>query len=121
MRIDPQLTDDAVLAELGSRIARRRLERNLSQAEFGEQAGVARRTVQRLEAGEAVQLPSFIRVLRVLGMLDALDRLVPEPVPSPMERLKLAGRERRRARAPRHRGPGAAADEAEPWKWGDEA
>lgn len=117
MRIETPLTDEAVLSELGARLARWRLERNLSQEELGEQAGVGRRTVQRLEAGEPVQLPSFVRVLRVLGMLDALDRLIPEPAPSPMERLRLAGRERRRARAPR---PGPGIDEAGAWKWGDE-
>jgi transcriptional regulator with XRE-family HTH domain len=117
MRIDKRLTDEAVLGELGRRLARWRLERNLSQAEFGEEAGIGRRTLQRLEAGEPVQLSSLIRVLRVLGLLESLDHLVPEPAPSPLERLKLAGRERRRAR---RREAGDAGDEAEPWTWGDE-
>lgn len=117
MKIESQLTDEAVLRELGERVARWRLERNLSQAQFGEEAGVGRRTVQRLEAGEPVQLPSFIRVLRILGLLEALDRLVPEPVPSPLERLKRAGRERQRARQPRSSVPG---DDVGRWTWGDE-
>jgi transcriptional regulator with XRE-family HTH domain len=119
MRIDPRLTDDAVLGELGRRLARWRLERNLSQAEFGEQAGIGRRTLQRLEAGEPVQLASFIRALRVLDLLETLDRLLPEPTPSPLERLQMAGRERRRAR--RREAGRAKADAAEPWMWGDES
>ena len=40
MKIDGMLTDEAVLAELGSRIAQRRLELQLTQAMLAEQAGV---------------------------------------------------------------------------------
>lgn len=122
MRIQSDLTDEAVLAELGERITRTRLEHNLSQQELGEEAGVGRRTAQRLEAGESVQLVSLLRVLRVLGLMDSLDRLVPEPVPSPIERLKLRGRERQRA-AGRHGHPAPPQEQGErkPWTWGDES
>lgn len=115
MRINDQLTDEAVLTEIGNRLSRWRLERNLSQAEFAERAGLARRTVQRLEDGESVQLPSFIRILRALGMSESLDRLLPEPTPSPIERLKNDGHRRQRAR-------GRKTDESteEPWVWGDD-
>jgi transcriptional regulator with XRE-family HTH domain len=116
MSIHDRLTDKAVLTELGERLARWRLERNLSQGAVGDEAGVGRRTVQRLEAGESVQLTSFIRVLRVLGLLESLDRLIPEPTPSPLERLKLAGRERQRARRSRP----SDSDTEGPWRWGDE-
>lgn len=115
MRIETQLSDEAVLAELGSRLARTRLERNLTQADLGFEAGVGVATVRRLEDGASVRLASLIRVLRVLGLLDTLDVLVPDPVPSPVERLRLRGRERQRAR-PR----AAARPEASPWTWGDE-
>ncbi len=115
MQINDQLTDEAVLAEIGNRIARWRLERNLSQSEFAERAGLARRTVQRLEEGVPVQLPSFIRVLRALGMSESLDRLLPEPVPSPVERIRNDGLRRRRAR-------GRKRDDSPdgPWVWGDD-
>lgn len=118
MKIDAGLTDEAVVAELGRRLARTRLERNFTQAQLGEEAGIGLATVQRLEAGRAVKLPSLVRVLRTLGMLDALDVLVPKPTPSPIELLKLHGRQRRRAAQPRSVGkqPG----KAERWVWGDE-
>lgn len=116
MKLREELTDDAVLRELGERIMRWRLERNLSQEGLGEEAGVGRRTLQRLERGEAVQLPSLVRVLRTLGLMDALDQLVPEPIPSPIDRLNRAGRERRRAR----RRTGVATDSDEPWRWADD-
>jgi transcriptional regulator with XRE-family HTH domain len=117
MKIESNSTDDVVLGELGARLARTRLERNLSQARLAEEAGLSKRTVERLEAGEPVKSNSLVRTLRALGQLDALDRLVPEPLPSPVERLRLEGRRRRRAGTRRSAdGPTAG----EPWRWGDE-
>ena len=102
MKITKQATDEAVLSELGGRLAQVRLERNLTQAQLAEQAGVSKRTVERLESGSvATQLSGFIRVCRVLDLVERFDLLVPEPVPSPVEQLKLRGRKRRRASARR--------------------
>jgi transcriptional regulator with XRE-family HTH domain len=106
-----------VLAELGGRLARIRLERNLTQAQLAEQAGVSKRTVERLEAGAvATQLSGFIRVCRVLGVLERLDTLVPEPMPSPVEQLKLRGRQRRRAST-----VNTVKSSSKKWQWGDES
>jgi putative transcriptional regulator len=118
MRLEATNSDEVILAELGRRLARTRLERNLSQADLARDAGVSKTTVERIEAGEAVKSTSLIRVLRALDLLDALDRLVPEPLPSPIERRKLQGRSRRRAGTPR-RPPGAERP-GQPWRWGDE-
>jgi transcriptional regulator with XRE-family HTH domain len=115
MKITQQNTDAAVLTELGSRLARTRLERNLTQAELAKEAGVGKPTLERIEAGESARLVTLVRILRALGLLEGLDRLVPEPVPSPIEQLKLHGR--RRQRATRARTP---AREPRPWRWGDE-
>jgi transcriptional regulator with XRE-family HTH domain len=104
------------MAELGERLAHTRLERNLSQQQVAAAAGVSKRTIERLEAGSPVQLAGFVRVLRALGLLERLDALVPEPLPSPIEQVKLHGRRRRRA-APR----ADAAPEPGPWTWGDAA
>ena len=116
MKIETSNSDEAVLEEIGRRLARTRLERNLSQEQLAIEAGVSKATVERLEAGEPVKSTSLIRVLRPLGRLDALDRLLPEPLPSPIERLRLQGRQRQRAGTPRRK----AEAEAEPWRWGDE-
>jgi transcriptional regulator with XRE-family HTH domain len=116
MRIENQMTDDRILLELGERLARVRLEQNLTQNELAREAGVGLRTVQRLETGAvATQLSGFLRVCRALRLAERFEVLIPEPVASPIARLKRAGKQRRRAsgRAP-------AAGGAEKWKWGNE-
>ena len=115
MKITAQLTDEGILRELGERLTGARLEHNLTQAALAEQAGVAKRTVERLESGEvATQLSGFLRVCRVLGLVERFDALVPEPVASPMTILKLQGRNRQRASARK-----AAAGEPKKWTWGE--
>lgn len=101
MQIAPRLTDTAVLEELGTRLKRTRLQRNLTQRRLAEEAGISLATARNLEDGKPSQLVTLIRVLRVLGLLGGLERAVPEPLPSPIEELRLRGRERRRASSPR--------------------
>jgi transcriptional regulator with XRE-family HTH domain len=121
VKIEQHLTDEAVLAELGRRLERTRLERNLTQRELAAEAGVERKAAQRIEAGEPVRLTSFIRILRALGLLDSLDQLVPEPAPSPIELMKLHGKSRRRASGERSkRTPTQAPRAPTKWHWGDE-
>lgn len=95
-------TAEALLGELGGRLARARLDRNLTQAGLAGQAGVSKRTVERLESGAAAtQLSGFLRVCRALGLLERFDALIPEPAPSPIAQLKLRGKQRRRASSAR--------------------
>lgn len=116
MKISGQLTDEAILSELGGRVAALRLGRNLTQADLASQAGVSKRTLERMESGEvAMQFSNLIRVCRALGLVGNLDLLVPEPTPGPMALLQLRGRQRQRA----SRKVSARVKE-EPWKWGDD-
>jgi transcriptional regulator with XRE-family HTH domain len=116
MRIQDLLSDAAVLAELGRRLERHRVQRDRTQAELAEQAGIGRATLQRIERGESVQLLSLVKLLRTLDLLEALDSAVPETIELPIARLD---RERRppRQRARRRR---AAPASTEPWTWGDD-
>ncbi len=115
MKITDQLTDESVLRELGSRLAAVRLDRNLTQAALAEQAGVSKRTLERLESGEvATQLSGFLRVCRALGLAERFETLVPEPLASPMAQLKLQGRKRQRAS-----GRKAATGGTSKWTWGE--
>ena len=113
MKIEKQMSDEAVLVELGQRLARRRIDLGLTQAQTAEEAGVGKRTVERVEAGNDTQVATLIRLLRVLDLTDELDCLVPEAGPRPMDLLKLKGKERKRASSRR---TGRTEDD---WQWGD--
>jgi len=115
MKIDGLLTDEAILAELAERFVQRRLELQLTQEKLAEQAGVSKRTVERVEAGSTTQMSTMIRILRVLELLDRLETLVPAAGPRPMDLLKLKGKKRKRAIGKRK-----PKDDL-PWTWGDEA
>src|SRR5271155_6254405 len=107
MHLDEATTDAAVLAELGSRLERHRLERNWTQAETAARAGVGQATVQRAERGESVQMTSMIKLLRTLGLLADLDAAIPESIDLPIAQLEREQRRRRRrARGTRGGGPG---------------
>ena len=108
------MTDPAVLAEIGQRLAQHRLERNLTQAELAKEAGVSKRTLIRLEGGESTQLTNLIRILRALDLLANLDAFIPPPVPSPIEQLRSEGKRRKRASR-----KADTPDPDEEWTWGD--
>ena len=109
-------TDEAILAEIGQRLARRRLDMGLTQAELAERAGLGKRTVERIESGKSAQMASVVRVLRAMDALAGLDGLIPDAGPSPMELLKRRGKARKRASSRRR-----TEAPARKWKWGDES
>jgi transcriptional regulator with XRE-family HTH domain len=114
MKIIATLNDDAVLAEIGQRLARVRLDQGMTQAELAYEAGLSKRSIERLEAGDSVQFVSLIGVLRVLGRLGGLDSLLPEPGIRPLDLLALRGKERQRASKKQRDNPVGT-----PWTWGD--
>ncbi len=103
MKIDNNLSDEVILAELGARLTQRRIARSLSQAVLAVEAGISKRTVERVEAGGSVQLVTLIRLCRALDLMDGLNQWLPETGPSHMALLKekQAGRGRQRARGRR--------------------
>lgn len=123
MYLNEIMTDAAVLAELGRRLERQRLERNWTQVELATAAGIGQATVQRAERGKSVQMTSMIKLLRTLGLLAGLDVAIPESIDLPIAQLEREQRKtRRRARGSRggRGGPSSKSGEA-PWMWGDES
>lgn len=91
------MSDKAILAEIGERISRHRLNRNITQTDLAAQAGVARIVVQRLEGGRGCTLENLIRIMRSLGILEQLDAFQEAPELSPLQLARLKGRKRLRA------------------------
>lgn len=91
------MTDAAIVRELGRRIRRARLNRDVSQEDLANQARMSISTLKKLESGGGIRLVGLIGVLRALDALDELDALLPAPGPSPLSLAKMHGRVRRRA------------------------
>jgi putative transcriptional regulator len=115
MKLTSDNSDGAVLKEIGNRIAQYRLNQDKTQAALAQEAGVSNRTMTRVENGNSIQASSLIRILRALKLLENLDGLIPEPVASPVQQLKMQGKQRKRASSkletPYQEGT---------WSWGDE-
>lgn len=116
MRIENQINPEAVVMELGGRIAQKRISMGLTQAMAARQAGICKRTLERIEAGGDAQFVTIIRLLRTLNLYEHLDQLVPEPVPSPIEMLKHRLKPRKRATSKTR----LTSKPQVRWKWGDE-
>ena len=118
MKITSELADKAVLQEIGDRLERRRIDAGLTQAQLAEEAGISKRTVERIAAGSSTDFAMLLRVLRVLNLLEALDQLVSDLPQSPLVLLKGRGRTRQRVGHPRRPPDATAAPKrASPWKW----
>jgi transcriptional regulator with XRE-family HTH domain len=106
------MSDDTILAEIGRRLAQQRIEAGLTQADLAHEAGLSKRTVERIETGSSAQMSSIIRICRVLGLLPGLDHFIPPATLRPMDLIKVKGKTRKRAPSKRkHR----SSDDT--WNW----
>jgi transcriptional regulator with XRE-family HTH domain len=91
------MSDQAILEDIGGRLKRRRLDRNLTQQEVADQAGLTRTTIGEFERGASSSMLTLIRILRVLDALEELDSFLPDAGLSPLQLAKLQGKQRQRA------------------------
>jgi len=91
------MSDKAIVREMGRRVRRKRLERNMTQQEIADRAGINRTTVSDLERGQMFGMLTLLQVLRALNALDSVDAFLPDPGISPLQLAKLRGKERQRA------------------------
>ena len=83
--------NDEELLGLGRRVADLRIAQGWKQTELAYEAGVSHRTLQRLEAGQAVRSDVLLRVLKCLGRLDGVLAALAPAGQSPYEQLADAG------------------------------
>jgi transcriptional regulator with XRE-family HTH domain len=108
-----RVSETAILSELGARLAQARLDLNMTQEELAEEAAVSKRTVERLETGQSVQLSNLIRVFDALGLVSHQNHIIPPSGPRPMEMLRHQGKQRRRA-------TGGQIAPPRSWSWADD-
>lgn len=113
MKINKLQSDEVILAEIGERVARRRIDRQLTQADLAREAGIGKRTVERFENGDSSQMITLIRIFRVLDLLPALDAVIPDAGISPLDLIALQGNQRQRVSKRRNE------EEGGEWQWKD--
>ena len=91
------MTNSAIISAIGTYIKHQRLERNLTQAQLAEKAGLNRWTLGQIENGESVTLSSLIQILRMLDLLQLLDIFTIEERISPIEYARMQEKKRQRA------------------------
>lgn len=89
--------------DLGHRIRKLRLARNLDQRTTAERAGISLRALGKLENGRGSTLETLLRTLRALDYVKGIEALAPEPTINPLSMLRTptAPRRVRRARKPK--------------------
>ena len=111
MRIDQNLQEKAVLAELSKRIRQYRVDYPLTREELAEISMVSVGTIARFENGSDIGLSNLIKLLKALGLENNLDLLAPDPEERPSNYIR-SRTQRQRARK--------AEQVTTDWKWGDE-
>jgi len=84
MKIDKLTPETIILKELGKRLARIRKQQRLSQTQLAEEAGLGVATLRRIEAGRDSQMESWLKIMKSLQMISAINALLPEKFNSPM-------------------------------------
>lgn len=110
MKITGEENNRFILRELGQRIKEIRIKRSLTQQELAQNAGVSFSTIARIENGTSVNMENYMRILRILNLLQNFDLLVPEQQIAPEDILERTPRRQRASKRKSERS----------WKWGDE-
>lgn len=84
MKISHLSPDSLVQQELGARLRKIRKQYGHTQAQLASAAGIGVATLRRIEDGKDSQLSSWIKLLKALEMVDAIEQLLPESFNSPM-------------------------------------
>ena len=90
-------SDREIMREIGRRLKRKRLEKNMSQQRLADMAGLNRMTISEIERGSPFGVLTLVQILRALDALDEMDSFLPDPGISPLQLAKMKGKERHRA------------------------
>lgn len=99
------------IRELGQKIKTYRIMKELSQQDLEDKTGVSKRSISRLEQGEAVQVGNLFKILLALDLGDNIELLVPDQTKRPSFYLEKTDNKPKRVRKK---------TEKNEFKWGDE-
>jgi transcriptional regulator with XRE-family HTH domain len=109
MKINSLMPEQMILQELGQRLARVRKQQGFSQTRLAQEAGIGVATLRRIEAGQDSQMETWLKLMKTLRRVGAVEAWLPESFDSPMQEVL-----KNRKRKARHETDG------EVIKWGDE-
>ena len=92
------LSDDRIIDLVCEFVRKTRLDKQFSQQELSDAAGISRSTLSLIERGTSPTLDTLVKVLRALGSLEALSGLKYEKVVSPLQVAEENMKERYRVR-----------------------
>lgn len=89
-------TPAAIAEKLGERLKQARLNRDMTQSEVAERAGVSRKAVLNAEKGIS-RLEVLVAIMVALDLTKQLDLFLPPQDVSPIQLARLKGKARQRA------------------------
>ncbi|MBE9549644.1 MAG: helix-turn-helix transcriptional regulator [Proteobacteria bacterium] len=78
------VSDTTILKELGARLRKLRLRKNITQEDLAERSLLSVGTIKSLEAGNG-KLSTLVAILRELSALDQLNQFIPPVNISPLK------------------------------------
>ena len=93
-------TPEELQKELGDRIRRLRLSRNVDQRTIADKAGVSEKALRNLETGHGSTVETLLRTLKALDFVQGIEMLAPEVTIDPLALLR-SSKPPQRVRRPR--------------------
>ena len=91
------MSDTMAVKTLCQSLKQLRLNKNISQEELAKRSGVSRITISRMESSKAINLLTYVQLLRALENLELLNNLVIEPEISPILLMEQMTKYRKKA------------------------
>ena len=96
-------TPEELQIDLGERIRKLRLARNMDQRTTAGKAGISEKALRNLESGNGSNVETLLRTLKALGSLQGLEMLAPTVSVDPLALLHSAKPQQRVRRQRSHK------------------
>ena len=93
------LSDKQLFNAIGAKVRSWRLEQNLTQEKLAALSGVSCSTIKKIESGTSIAFDKFVRILRTLRKLDALNVFIADEEISPAAYFEAQSKIKTRKRA----------------------
>ncbi len=93
-------TPEELQTELGERVRKLRLSRNMDQRTTADKAGLSEKALRNLESGHGSTVETLLRTLKALDFVQGIEMLAPEVTIDPLALLR-SSKPPQRVRRPR--------------------